>query len=81
MERIRNLTGRKQSYERLDVDRDSGYGASETRPLTLQDEEEEDDDDGELEREVRGAVEDEAPFEWVVYGVFFLLGVAMLWAW
>lgn len=76
MERVRTLTGRKQSYERLEADADSGYGASETRPLTLDDDEEE---DAELAREMRDVVE--APFEWIVYGVFFLLGVAMLWAW
>lgn len=76
MERIRNLMGRKQSYERIEADRDSGYGASETRPLTLDDDE---DEDEELAHEVRGVAEE--PFEWVVYGVFFLLGVAMLWAW
>jgi hypothetical protein len=80
MERIRNLTGRKQSYERLDVDRDSGYGASETRPLTLEEDEDGDEDeDAGLHRGVRDV--GEQPFEWIVYGVFFLLGVAMLWAW
>jgi hypothetical protein len=77
MERIRGLTGRKQSYERIQADEDSGYGTPETRPLTLEDDEDEDEDV--LAAEVRDAPEE--PFEWVVYGVFFLLGIAMLWAW
>lgn len=76
MERIRGLTGRKQSYERIEPDQDSGYGASETRPLTLNDDEEE---DGILARERRDVAEE--PFEWAVYAVFFLMGVSMLWAW
>ena len=78
MERIRNLTGRKQSYERLSEDADDGYGTGETRPLTLgEDEDEEGREEGTYEaREMT-----EEPFEWLIYGVFFLLGVAMLWAW
>jgi len=72
MERIRNLATRKQSYER--IDRDEGE-VPETRPLTLGDD---DYEDG--EGEVREP-KDEEPFEWMIYGVFFLLGVAMLWAW
>jgi hypothetical protein len=76
MERIRNLTGRKQSYERIESGQVNGYGGSETRPLTLNDDEEEDED---LARENRDVAEE--PFEWAVYAVFFIMGVSMLWAW
>jgi len=77
MERIRNLGQRKQSYEPLD--NDSGFSESESRPLTLADEDEEGHDihpDGGDDE-----VEEVAEFSWVIYAVFFLLGMAMLWAW
>ncbi|KIW02101.1 uncharacterized protein PV09_06591 [Verruconis gallopava] len=81
MERIRNLTGRKQSYERLREDADREFCASETQPLTLPND---DDEEAEYEDQDARVMErrlSEAPFQWFVYGVFFLLGVAMLWAW
>jgi equilibrative nucleoside transporter 1/2/3 len=74
MDRIRRLGQRKQSYERLDTD--SGYSEAESRPLTLGDDDGNDRDGGEhISRE-------ELPkFSWITYAVFWLLGVAMLWAW
>lgn len=73
MERLRDSRQRKQSYGSLD--NDSGFGESESRPLTLSDE----DEDG------HGVHPDDAEeadtFSWITYAVFFLLGMAMLWAW
>jgi len=74
MERIRNLGQRKQSYERLDTD--SGFGEEESRPLTLAEDDEYDEDGGEQDM-----VEELPQFSWMIYAVFFLLGMAMLWAW
>lgn len=76
MERIRKLGQRKQSYEPLD--NDSGFTDSESRPLTLADEDEEGHD---MHLDDEEVVEDVAQFSWITYGVFFLLGMAMLWAW
>jgi solute carrier family 29 (equilibrative nucleoside transporter), member 1/2/3 len=74
MERIRNLSRRKQSYEALDTD--SGFSEPESRPLTLAEDDHDDRDDGDLEQY------GELPqFSWKAYAVFFLLGMAMLWAW
>lgn len=74
MERIRNLGQRKQSYEPLD--NDHGFSESESQSLTLADEDEEGHD-------VRAEEElvELAEFSWMTYAVFFLLGMAMLWAW
>lgn len=73
MERIRNFVARKQSYERIGEDRDGGPDVSETRPLRSGE-----DEDAEDEASVQ---KEEEPFQWIIYGMFFLLGVAMLWAW
>lgn len=76
MERIRNIGQRKQSYEALD--NDSGFSESESRPLTLADEDEEGHD---IHPDDEEEMEEETAFSWVTYAVFFLLGMAMLWAW
>lgn len=39
-------------------------------------------DDSSLTLEEEGEIyEDQAPFSWIEYAIFVLIGVAMLWAW
>ena len=74
MDRICRLGQRKQSYERLDTD--SGYSEPESSPLTLGEEDDNDQDGGE-----QISLKELPEFSWPTYAVFWLLGVAMLWAW
>jgi len=74
MDRIRKLGQRKQSYEAIDTD--SGLSESESRPLTLAEDYDDDREEGEQEQ-----YEKHPEFSWLAYAVFFLLGMAMLWAW
>jgi len=39
------------------------------------------DDSGTMDGSVYEDNDEEAPFSWVEYGIFALIGVAMLWAW
>jgi len=40
-----------------------------------------DTDEEDRDSVVGSSTEDEAPFSWIEYSIFLLLGVAMLWAW
>ena len=39
------------------------------------------DDAGDNDDETLASTHEDAPFSWLEYSVFLLLGVAMLWAW
>jgi equilibrative nucleoside transporter 1/2/3 len=76
MDRLRELVSSRRTYEPLDDEHDAmGY---ERAPFiatatsnSLENDEDEDDP-----RKSAGP-----SFSWIEYSVFFLLGVAMLWAW
>lgn len=67
MHQIRNFFRRKPTYE----------------PIQNEDERFHDDAEGDEESQEASSTlgEEEKPFSWIEYAVFFLLGIAMLWAW
>ncbi|KAL9112571.1 MAG: hypothetical protein Q9227_003142 [Pyrenula ochraceoflavens] len=69
MDRLRNLFSRKQQYEPLE------NGDAGTSEDTIQEEEDE------ISQTASVAGTEEKTFSWIEYGIFCLLGIAMLWAW
>lgn len=66
MNKVRNLFQRQPQYE----------------PIENEDERLSDDIGGDSSSRTSSTVEqDEHPFSWIDYSIFFLLGIAMLWAW